>query len=204
MMQQAYAAWKKGVTRVPPHVIIAVAVILILLVIGVVIQAIRVAQKPDINSPNIFSQVKPDQPLVVVTASQVVNYLKGHKLDLTSVKPYSSSRLKPAEAYIFNVQGQAAIILSYTDTSAMIADRTLFESEAQNMPAKSNNPAATIIAPTAKPTSGAVARWNMDDVGNVILLTDKTMSADIRAGLVSHLYSLIVAPVRAGYPTPTP
>jgi hypothetical protein len=204
MMEQAYTVWKRGIAKVPPHLIIGAAVILILLVVGVVIQTVRVLQSPDINSPNVFSQVKPEQPLVVVTASQVVTYLRGHNVTLGELKPYTSTRLKPAEAYSFIVQGQAAIILSYTDTNVMLADLALFVSEAQNMPAKSNNPSATIIAPTPKPTNPAVARWNADNVGSLILMTDKTMSPAVRSNLVSHLYSLIVAPVRRSFPTPTP
>jgi hypothetical protein len=204
MIQQAYSAWKKNIARVPPPVIIASAAILILLVIGVVIQTVRVMQTPDINSSNVFSQVKADQPLRVVTASQVVDYLKGHRVNLGEVKPYSSSRLKPSEAFTFYMQGQQAIILSYTDTKTLLADRALFAPDVQYMPVRANNSSATIPAPTARPTTSFGARWNVDDVGSVLLLTDKMMPPAIRSNLVSYLYSLIVAPVRPSYPTATP
>ncbi len=204
MTQKVFAAWQKRIAGTPPTVIIAIAVILCLLVIGIVIQTVRAMQTPDINSPNVFSQVPTEKPLGLVTASQVVDYLKGHKVGLADVKPYSSTRLKPAEALTLSVQGQAAVILSYTDTNTLLADRGLFTSDTPNMPAVRSNGAGTVAAPTAKPTAALAARWNMDDVGNVILLTDKTMSPALRADLLSHLYSLIVAPARPAYPTPTP
>ncbi len=201
-MQKTLESWRKTVARVPTPVIIAAAAIFLLLDIAIVIRALNSPQTLDINSPQIFSQVPTGMPLKAVTASQVIDYLQGHHVAITDVRPYKLPSLKPGEELAFNLQGQLVIVLSYTDVNTQLRDSSQFASGTNALPAMGRG-AVTIAPPSPKPLGSLAGRWNMDSVGNVILLTDKAMALAGRSMLVSHVYTLVVAPLYPAYPTAT-
>jgi hypothetical protein len=193
---------QRRVAGLPIALIAAGAFGLFLVLIGLVL-ASR-SEPLDINSPGIFSQVPTSPPLKVVTAQQVVDYLQGHIMPISNVKPYKNTALTSSDALSFNAQGQPAVLLAYSDVNALAHDSNLFEAPgAAVMPAVGKD-AATIAAPTAKPTAVIAARWNADSLSNVLLLTDKGMDPKIRGALVSHLRTLLLAPAQPNYPTATP
>lgn len=198
------APWQKMIGKVPFPVLVIGTVVVVLAFIGIFIEALR--PKPlDFNSPDIFSQVPTEIPLKTVTAQQVVDYLQGHGVAVSDVKPYSNSRLKAGQALALNVQDQRIAILSYDDMGAMLNDRALLLNQGTGSMAAVGRDGATLAVPTARPTDKALSeRWNADSLGNVLLLTDKNMAAPLRSALLSHLTSLIVASVRPNFPTPTP
>jgi hypothetical protein len=198
------APWQRIVGKVPFPALVIGTVVVVLAFIGILIQALR--PKPlDFNSPDIFSQVPTEVPLKPVTAQQVVDYLQGHGVAVSDVKPYTGSRLKAGQALALNVQDQHVAILSYDDMKALLSDRALLINEGNAGITAAGRDGATLAAPTARPTDRALSeRWNADSLGNVLLLTDKNMAAPLRSALLSHLTSLVVASVRPNFPTPTP
>ncbi len=195
---------QKMLNKVPFPVLVIGTVVVVLALAGIIIEALR--PKPlDFNSPDIFSQVPTEIPLKPVTAQQVVDYLQGHGVAVSDVKPYTNSRLKAGQALALNVQDQHVAILSYNDMGALLNDRALLIDQGSGSMAAVGRDGVTLAAPTPRPTDKALSeRWNADSLGNVLLLTDKNMAAPLRSALLSHLTSLIVASVRPNFPTPTP
>lgn len=179
---------------------------LLLILIGLILP--RNQGPIDINSPDIFNQIPTGQPLKHVTAQQIIDYVRTHGVTTSDVKPYKSSLIKSTDALSLNVQGRPVMILSYSDPNILLQDSSLFLSDQSSISAVSSNSSAstaTLAAPTARPTNAPLsARWNVDRLGNVILLTDKNMEPKLRSALRSHLSTLIIAPVRPEYPTLTP
>ena len=198
------APLQKRLAKVPFPVLVIGSVLVILVVFGILVDVLR--NKPiDINSSDVFSQVPTGAPLKVVNAQQVIDYLQAHKVAVSAAKPFSNSRVKASQALALTIQDQPAVILSYDDPSALLRDKALFsEGNASEMAVAGQKGAAQAL-PTAKPTDKALTEhWNADSLGNILLLTDKGMAAPLRSALMSHLNSLIVAPARPGFPTPTP
>lgn len=188
----------------PIAVIVAVVGVLLLCTL---VTSLISAQHPtslDIDSSAIFSQVPTEIPLKVVTASQVIAYLRTNGLTLADIKPFTLAPMKASEALAFNVQGQKGVVLSYTDITALLRDASLFNTtEAGSLSAARTKNSSTIAFPTAKPTSILSNLWSMDSLGNLILLTDKSMTPALRTTILSHLRSLVIGSTRPSYPTPT-
>ena len=193
---------ERRVAGLPVVLIAAGAFGIFLVLIGLVLTSRP--QPLDINSPGIFSQVPTSPPLKVVTAQQAVDYLQAHKMAVSDVKPYKNKAITTSDALSFNAQGQPAVMLAYPDINALAHDSNLFEGAGAAVMPIAGKDAATVAAPTAKPTAVIAARWNADSLSNVLLLTDKAMDPKIRAALVSHLRTLLLAPVQPNYPTATP
>jgi hypothetical protein len=195
--------WKLKVAGVPAP-LLALTVLAICLLLAAIAQLLRPVPL-DINSPDVFAQVPTGQPLKVVTAQQVVDYFQVHGIALSDVKPFTLSTLKPDQALTFKFEGQTAVILSYTDTNSMLSDRAQFPDTSTGalVSISGRNGGETPSLPTAKPTSALSVRWNMTNLGNVMLLTEKNLTPALHSALMSHLNTLIVAPSRPAYPTPT-
>jgi hypothetical protein len=199
--------WKLKIGGVPAP-LIGLTGVAICVLLATVAQLLRPTPL-DINSPAVFAQVPTGKPLKAVTAQQVIDYLQGHGIALSEVKPFTLSALKPDQALTFKLESQTAVILSYADTNSMLRDRALFPDAAAStlVPIAgrkgSGAPSPDTSQAAARPTSALFVRWNMNSRGNVLLLTDKNMTSDLRSALLSHLNTLIVAPSRPTYPTAT-
>jgi hypothetical protein len=195
--------WKLKIAGVPAP-FLALTLLAICLLLAAIAQLLRPAPL-DINSPGVFAQVPTGQPLKIVTAQQVVDYFQVHGIALSDVKPFTLSALKPDQALTFKFEGQTAVILSYTDTNSILRDRAQFPDTSTGalVSISGRNGSGSASLPTIKPTSALSVRWNMNSLGNVILLTEKNLTPALHSALMSHLNTLIVASSRPTYPTAT-
>jgi hypothetical protein len=205
-MREIKALWHRN-----PKVVIAFAALPALLVVLCLVLTGALAPKPvDPNSVEYVLRITPEAEPVQVNAQDAVAYFQKQGIGLQGVRPFrfAENGLKANQGVFFTLQGtsQNGVVMTYTDLKAQLVDKDRF-------PVKSAISVAVVFEGTALPTSTPAPTlaespltnvWNMDEVGNALLLTTKDFDPVVRASLVSHLYSITFAPARAGWPTATP
>lgn len=213
-----FSAWKEEFKTLwaehPQHMALIAALVVVLFVGScALLFSLSRPAAIDINAANVFSQVPTEPPLPRQAAQQVISYFKMHGVAVQNLKPYSAAGLGLAatEGLVFDVgvPEQRIIVLAYSDLSALRRDAVRFAPQGGGqISAVGSRSGAPTIAPLSTETNpdgiSLDQRWHIDTLSNIVLLVDKAVVPETRNMLLSHLRSLIIAPVRTSYPTATP